>query len=74
MNRFEQAYGKIDKEVVEKTNELTTKLQDINTELKKLNIPVRVFSKTTEESDNWSKENQFYFRDTVDAINFLSDF
>ena len=75
MNNFEQAYGKIEKDVVEKTNGLMDRLVRINEELRDLNIPIRIFSKTTEELNNFSKENQLYFKHTVDhAINFASDF
>ena len=75
MNNFEQAYGKIEKEVVEKTNGLMNRLVKINEELRDLNIPIRVFSKTTKELNKFSKENQLYFKHTVNhAINFASDF
>ena len=75
MNNFEQAYGKIEKNVVDKTNGLIDRLARINEELRDLNIPIRVFSKTTDELGNFSVENQLYFKHTVDhAINLASDF
>lgn len=75
MNNFEQAYGKIDKSVVENTNGLMNKLAKINEELRDLNIPIRVFSKTTDKLKNFSEDNQLYFKHTVNhAINLASDF
>jgi hypothetical protein len=75
MTNFEGVYGKIDKNVVEKTESLTKKLMDINIELRDLKIPIRVYAKTTKKLKDYSKDNQLYFKDTVDiSINLSSEF
>lgn len=72
---FERLYGEIEEPKVEKTNGLIRRLIEINVELRDLDIPIRVFAKVTQGVKKLSKDNQLYYRHTVDhAINLASDF
>lgn len=70
---MEKPFDTIPLELQTKSSEYIEKIQEFNKELKKLKIPIQFQMTLTEyrESD-WSKAENYYWRDTVKFFNSMS--
>lgn len=65
---FKSAYGEIPKELRDTIMEVYDKLSDLQTELSKKDIPIRLCAKTNSLLERYPENNQLYFKNTVNAL------